>query len=1783
MTLVRVSFFSLAAIISLFLPPKVRGDSTIVFNELMYHPLSNELTMEWIELRNQMAVDMDISGWSLAGGVEFTFPEGTVVPGGSYLVAALSPADLMSATGMTNVPGPFVGRLSNSGETLELRNNNQRVMDSVSYGVDGDWPVGANGAGPSLAKFDEEGAGDQGNYWRMSEQIGGTPGAPNFPPRLTTVTTASVVAFDSTWRFNASGTDPGDAWRTNEYDDSLWSSGAGLFCAGTVPPGETQAIPTLFSSGIGANGAVLPPGTFDPHYALTTSAYSTPPPPAIAATVTANHPAWAANDASSAWIGPVAQGTTSVPPGRYSFRTTFDLTGFNPATALASLQVAVDNELTNVTFNGDVTSLRYSNFNAFGGVFPLTNGFVAGTNTLDFIMSNITGAPSPGGLRVKASGTATRFVATNTVLSLGPTTYYFRKAFVFNGNPATTAFLFRSIVDDGAAFYLNGVEIFRQNLPPGPLNYTNLASSNIGTAGFTGPIYISNSGLRGGTNILAVEVHQAFGGATDIMFGAEITLQTTNQPPDVAPSLAVNEIFSVTNAGFWVELLNYGAGSAAVGGCVLTRFGNPTNAEYVLPAQTLPPGGRMVLDKATLGFGANPGDQVVLYASGKTAVLDAVLAQSFPRARWPEGTGEWLHPNLLTPGETNSFAIHDEIVINEIMYHHRDPTNGQESPESWVELFNRSSNAVDLTGWRLDDGIDYSFPTGTVLAAGGYLVVASDVAYLQGLYPTVNILGNFNGRLSKSGEAVVLRDDADNPADRVEYHDDRPWPAFADGQGSSLELRDPRADNSRPEAWAASNESGTSQWQTYTYSGTNANEAAASPTTWKEFVFGLLGAGEVLLDDFSVIESPSGGRRQLLQNGSFENSSNSWRFLGNHRHAEVIVDPSNAANHVLHLVTDGDTEHMHNHVETTLTNNLPVTTGLQYEISFRAKWLAGCPRLNSRLYFNRLAHTTDLLVITSGGTPGARNSRYETNIGPTFANLRHTPVVPTATNAVSVSVNASDPSNIASARLFYSVNGGAWQNSPLTVNPSPSAILQGTIPAQASFSVVQFYVEATDGLGAKSTYPAGGTNSRALYAVGGQTLLPRLHTIRILMTPADVAFMHASTNVMSNERLGCTVIADEQRVFYDAGIHLQGSERARDLALRRGFSLELPAGQLYRGVHDRLTVDPSGGYSGVGGKQDEMLLKHAINKAGGLPGMYDDLVQFFAPRSAEDGTAILLLAKYGDVFLDSQYANGSDGEMFKLELIYSPTTTVDGNPQSRKLPQPDGVLGTDLKDLGSTAEPYRWTLLKENHVAADNYAPMIALAKAFSLSGPALDAQMRQLMDVDEWMRAVAFISLIGGSDIYTYGNSHNFIIYFRPGDNKAMAFPWDMDFSFVASVNQAFPGTGSANTYKLITTIPDNLRRYYWHLMDLSSVTGDSAYMGQWASRYAGMLGQNWSGAVNFLVQRAAYVRSQLPTNAPFAITNNGGNNFAVTNSPVTLAGTAPLTVKDILINAVMYPARWTSMTNWSVVVPLPVVTNFLSVQGVDKNGAAVSNAFDTITVTNYGLLAPAPVVINEWMASNGGPGGYPDLLDGGFQDWFELFNPNFVPVNISGFYLTDDLTLPAMWQIPSGTVIPARGFLLVWADDQATQNAVDTNGNLHAAFQLSAGGEAIGLYSTNLVLQHQIAFGAQTQNISQGFFPDGDTNLVYAMPNWTPRRPNQIGVPPGPTLGSPRLLPDGNISFTIPAIPGRTYRVEFKDNLADLNWTSLALVRAEGETIDITDPATNRPQRFYRAILLP
>ena len=62
------------------------ADSVVVFNEIMYHPRTNEDQLEWVEIYNQMSVDVDLTGWKIEGGIDFSFPDGTIIQSGDYIV-----------------------------------------------------------------------------------------------------------------------------------------------------------------------------------------------------------------------------------------------------------------------------------------------------------------------------------------------------------------------------------------------------------------------------------------------------------------------------------------------------------------------------------------------------------------------------------------------------------------------------------------------------------------------------------------------------------------------------------------------------------------------------------------------------------------------------------------------------------------------------------------------------------------------------------------------------------------------------------------------------------------------------------------------------------------------------------------------------------------------------------------------------------------------------------------------------------------------------------------------------------------------------------------------------------------------------------------------------------------------------------------------------------------------------------------------------------------------------------------------------------------------------------------------------------------------------------------------------------------------------------------------------------------------------------------------------------------------------------------------------------------
>jgi hypothetical protein len=1614
-----------------------RADTTLVFNEIMYHPATNETVLEWVELYNQMAVDLDIGGWRLDGDVEYTFPTNSRIAGRSYIIVAFFPPAMFASTSQTNIVGPFLHRLNNGSGHLVLRNQNGRQIDEVNYETSGEWPVAPDGSGVSLAKRDRDAGSKDPANWTSSEQISGTPGTDNFP----TGSSVRLIAIDDAWKYEASGADLGTSWRDVNFNDSAWSARNGL---------TNRAITGLFNTGVDANGVSLADGANDPHYVLSYTAQGTP---GMSAIVCLNHTAWLANDPASKWISVISSAATTINGGGYGYRTTFSLTDFLLNTVRINFSVAIDNAMTNVFLNAVAQNLNFTGFASFSSPFTLSSGFANGANTLEFGTENQGAGPGAFRALVSGSGLAAN---TNSPLPSGPVTYYFRRGFNFSGNPNFSTLQINPVVADGAVFYLNGVEVHRQNMPGGTIDYTTPASSNVTAVNYSGPIAIPATNLVFGANVLAVEVHQAAASPDGALIGAELTYVPLAAPPT---TLAFNELSATTNATFWLELMNYGTNAIALDGMVLRHESSATNHEYVFPSGvTLNAGSFLALTNDTLGFLPNSADKLFLYPAFRGSVHDAIDLRKGAIARSPDGTGVWLVPSPSTPGAPNSFALHNEIVINEIMYHHKllprvsSNVPPQDNHEAWVELHNRSTGAVNLTGWRFSDGIDYKFASNKTIAAGAYLIVAKDAAAMRALYPSLDIVGDFDGKLSHASDHLVLSDAVGNPADEVHYYTDGRWPNYPDGGGSSLELRDPNADNSKGEAWAASDESGKSSWLVYSYRATAAASVTASPDAqWREFVFGLLSGGECLIDDISVVQNPGTNQIQYVANGNFENGLTGWRVIGNHVRSRVVTDPEDPANHALHVNATGPQEHMHNHIETTIANGAIVNNGQTYEISFRAKWLAGSSLLNTRLYFNRVARTTELLSPQNNGTPGARNSRYGTTIGPTFAQLQHAPVVPAASQPVTVSIVAQDPQGIASCQLLWSVNGGAFSTTNMTAGAGGSYSV--TLPGYAAATLVQFYVRGTDGLGAVSWSPAAGSNSAALYKVSdGLANVPLAHHIRILMSPANTALLHADTNVMSNDTLPCTVIYDERTVHYDMGVRLKSSERGRNDAARVGFHLEFAPDNLFRGVHPVMLVDRSGG----GGRptSEEIVVRHMLLKAGGIPAVNADVIRVLAPQAAQNGVAIFA-PRFEDEFVETAYGNGGDGTFFEQELIYYPTTV---NGAGYKLPQPDAVQGLDITDVGTFKENYRYNYIIKNHRDTDDYSQWMALARPWSLTGATLDAQTRQLMDIDEWMRAYAMITLCGIGDMYTFGNNHNFMTYIRGDNHRAIYLPWDMDFSFTRANNAAL--VGDQNLSKIVN-LPANLRCLYAHILGHIDTTYNTAYMNYWLAHYGTLAGQNYLGDAAYIQARGDFARTTITSAGGLAAFTVAATNVTVNGSNfVTFNGTAPVTMKTITIGGGEYPITWTSVNTWTLRVPVSTPTTNVQIIAYDLHDKALTNVTATATV-NASVDSPVgKVLINEIMF-------YAAVPDG---EYLELFNSSTnTTFDLSGWSVNG-----LSYNFPTGSVILPRTFLVLAKNRSVFSftygNAVPVFDEYDGDFQRD--GETISLVTPNNVIVDRVRY---------------------------------------------------------------------------------------------------------------
>lgn len=173
--------------------------------------------------------------------------------------------------------------------------------------------------------------------------------------------------------------------------------------------------------------------------------------------------------------------------------------------------------------------------------------------------------------------------------------------------------------------------------------------------------------------------------------------------------------------------------------------------------------------------------------------VDLIAGRTYrARVRHQDATKRWSHWSAPVEFVALGRDVPLALMLSEVHYNPADPIpgSGYDAEDfEFIELFNAGAESIDLRGYALEGGIEFTFRGSAVesLAAGEYVVVVRNATAFASRYNTTEMLiaGEYSGKLSNSGENVRLEYYSQKLFD-IDYDDARGWPLAADGGGHSL-------------------------------------------------------------------------------------------------------------------------------------------------------------------------------------------------------------------------------------------------------------------------------------------------------------------------------------------------------------------------------------------------------------------------------------------------------------------------------------------------------------------------------------------------------------------------------------------------------------------------------------------------------------------------------------------------------------------------------------------------------------------------------------------------------------------------------------------------------------------------------------------------------------------------------------------------------------------------------------------------------------------------------------
>ena len=743
--------------------------------------------------------------------------------------------------------------------------------------------------------------------------------------------------------------------------------------------------------------------------------------------------------------------------------------------------------------------------------------------------------------------------------------------------------------------------------------------------------------------------------------------------PSPLRNVVINEILPHTEnpaVPQFIELYNHSTASVDVSGCVLTD--DTTTNKFVIPSGTvIGPAGFVSFSESQFGFTLDgQGETLYFINPERSRVLDAVQfgaqADGVSWGRWPDGANDFYAFTTNTPGTNNSPILIGNIVINELMY---DPISGSDD-DQYIELYNQGTNAVNLAGWEFTAGVTYTFPANSIIPANGYFVVGKNTANLFAHYTNLssaNTYGNYSGKLSHSGELVVLAQPQSYfgtntiyvSEDQVTYGTGGRWGQWSGGGGSSLELIDPHSNHRLAANWADSDETQKSQWVQIVNTGVLDNGANYGANI--DYVqLGLLDSGECLVDNVEVDYNGV----NYISNSNFDSGNGTgltgWLMQGCMIRSSLESSGYQSANS-LHIRSSDKIWSGVNSCQGLLKANT-LTSGQTVTMKFQARWLHGWPEALMRLHGNWLEATGRLQVPANLGSPGAPNSQYVTNAGPALYNVTHTPSLPAARQPVVVTVQAHDPEGIARLTLNYRLDP-ATSYTQVAMNDSGTngdaiagdGIYSATIPGQAANQVVAFYVAATDNLGAATRFPSlrpGNSEPvrECVVMFGDGNPGGSFGVYHLWITQTNVT-RWANLADLSNEGNDCTFVNDT-RVIYNLEGRFAGSPYHQDFDTPVGalchYKWEFNDDDKFLGATDFNKIHQPGNGPGDDASLQREQCANTFLRALGVPWLNRRFVAVYVNGSRR-GTLMEDAQCPGGDIVKEHYPNDSDGFLFKMQ------------------------------------------------------------------------------------------------------------------------------------------------------------------------------------------------------------------------------------------------------------------------------------------------------------------------------------------------------------------------------------------------------------------------------------------------------------------------------------------------------------------------------------------------------